>query len=80
MDLLKEQARQLGATVLVVTHDHRLESYADKIFAMADGSLTGEGSASVNADTAEMVPLPAKPLNLERVMLRDYAHQMANVN
>jgi K+-sensing histidine kinase KdpD len=32
MDLLKEQARARGATVLVVTHDHRLENYADRIF------------------------------------------------
>lgn len=79
MDLLKEQARQRGATVLVVTHDHRLESYADRIFAMADGSLTGDNS-SLSTDTAEMVSLPPKPINLERIMLRDLSKQFANVN
>ncbi len=39
MDLLKECATARGATVLVVAHDHRLESYADKIFRMADGAM-----------------------------------------
>jgi putative ABC transport system ATP-binding protein len=39
MNLLKECAKVRNATVLVVTHDHRLESYADKIFKMADGRM-----------------------------------------
>jgi putative ABC transport system ATP-binding protein len=39
MDLLKECAKLRGATVLVVAHDHRLESYADRIIRMADGQL-----------------------------------------
>jgi len=56
MDLIKDQARQRGATVLVVTHDHRLESYADKIFAMADGSLQGEPEQGMN-DTKVMPAL-----------------------
>jgi putative ABC transport system ATP-binding protein len=39
MNLLKECAKVRNATVLVVTHDHRLESYADHIFKMADGRM-----------------------------------------
>lgn len=39
IDLLQETIRDRGATVLVVTHDHRLEKYADRVFQMADGSM-----------------------------------------
>src|SRR5262245_2702979 len=41
--LLTENARQRGAMVLVVTHDPRLLPYADRVFELADGHLTGEG-------------------------------------
>lgn len=39
IELLTETARSNGATVLVVTHDHRLVPFADKVFEMADGQL-----------------------------------------
>lgn len=83
MDLIREQARQRGATVLVVTHDHRLESYADRIFAMADGSLkldrAEETLTNINLDTAEMAPL-RESANIERVRLVDPVFQFANAN
>jgi putative ABC transport system ATP-binding protein len=37
--LLRNCAHERGATVLVVTHDHRLEPFADHKFQMADGRL-----------------------------------------
>jgi putative ABC transport system ATP-binding protein len=45
--LLAEAARERGATVLVVTHDHRLVPFADRVFEMADGILQNgdEGDA-----------------------------------
>jgi len=43
IELLKDCARDRGATVLVVTHDHRLLPYADRVFEMADGKLQTEG-------------------------------------
>jgi putative ABC transport system ATP-binding protein len=78
MDMLKDQARMRGTTVLVVTHDHRLEKYADRIFSMADGSLAGD-AAMVNANpvdvgTAELHPLPDRPqVSFDRVRLADIA-------
>jgi putative ABC transport system ATP-binding protein len=39
MNLLKECATLRGAMVLVVAHDHRLESYADRFVRMADGEI-----------------------------------------
>ena len=39
IELLREAARERNATVLVVTHDHRLLPYADRVFDMADGRL-----------------------------------------
>jgi len=46
MNLLQESARERGATVLVVTHDHRLERYADRVFHMADGALKSAVAAT----------------------------------
>jgi putative ABC transport system ATP-binding protein len=37
--LLTEAARERGATVLVVTHDHRLVPFADRTFDLADGRM-----------------------------------------
>ncbi|HEY0708345.1 MAG TPA: ATP-binding cassette domain-containing protein, partial [Polyangia bacterium] len=40
MDLLQGLARQEGRAVVVVTHDHRLERYADRIIAVEDGRVS----------------------------------------
>jgi putative ABC transport system ATP-binding protein len=65
MNLLQESARERGATVLVVTHDHRLEGYADRVFTMADGALKTEGDTSMEfanlSDTREVAPLHLTP-------------------
>jgi putative ABC transport system ATP-binding protein len=39
IELLRECARDRGAAVLCVTHDHRLLPFADRVFEMADGQL-----------------------------------------
>jgi putative ABC transport system ATP-binding protein len=65
MNLLQESARERGATILVVTHDHRLEGYADRIFSMADGALKTDGDTTFElaalTDTREFPPLAAGP-------------------
>jgi putative ABC transport system ATP-binding protein len=65
MNLLQESARERGATVLVVTHDHRLEGYADRVFTMADGALKTDGDTSFEVaaltDTREIAPLHLVP-------------------
>lgn len=45
MEFLHELANKSGKTVLVVTHDPRIFSYADRIIPMADGELTKEENA-----------------------------------
>ena len=40
IELLNESARERGAMVLVVTHDHRLTPFADHVFTMDDGLLS----------------------------------------
>ena len=52
IELLREGAHDRGATVLVVTHDHRLVPYADRVFEMADGKLLAA------ADPPSAVGLP----------------------
>jgi len=40
--LLRRAATQHGAAVIVVTHDHRLESFADRIIHMDDGHIASD--------------------------------------
>jgi putative ABC transport system ATP-binding protein len=59
--LLSESARERGAMVLVVTHDPRLVPYADRVFELADGQLTGDCHPDDflgRHDVSEHTPLP----------------------
>ena len=47
MTLLRKMAKEQGATVLCVTHDARLATFADRIITIEDGRIT-----STNADPA----------------------------
>ncbi|HZY84229.1 MAG TPA: ABC transporter ATP-binding protein [Gemmataceae bacterium] len=49
IEMLRDAARERGATVLVVSHDARLVPYADRVFHLDDGHLTEQ--------TAEVFPL-----------------------
>jgi len=40
MEILKELATKAGKAVLVVTHDHRIFSFADRIISISDGLIT----------------------------------------
>ncbi len=48
MELVRKVAVQPGRSVIVVTHDHRVYRYGDRIIEMADGRIT-----SVQANTAQ---------------------------
>jgi putative ABC transport system ATP-binding protein len=39
MELLRQMARTLGTTVLIVTHDKRILDVADRIISMMDGRV-----------------------------------------
>jgi len=42
VDLMHSLAKEEGAAILMVTHDHRILDLADRILKMEDGSLLGE--------------------------------------
>jgi putative ABC transport system ATP-binding protein len=45
IDLLRAAAHERSATILIVSHDHRIEPFVDTIFQLDDGRL-GEGERS----------------------------------
>ena len=47
--LLQRAARQFGAAVICVTHDPRLEIYADRIIHLEDGCVTSDRRADAGA-------------------------------
>ena len=71
--LLTENARERGAMVLVVTHDPRLVSFADRIFELEDGQLTQDTSPkgpTAKVSLTEPTPLPFVLKNGPRVHLQ----------
>jgi putative ABC transport system ATP-binding protein len=62
--LLTEKARERGAMVLVVTHDPRLIPFADRVFELHDGELTGVATPErlmSRSDMMEHTPIPPRP-------------------
>jgi putative ABC transport system ATP-binding protein len=49
MTVLTGQARDLGAALVVVTHDPRIAHFADRIVRMEDGRIVADGAALVAA-------------------------------
>jgi len=43
MELLRSLAKERGRSVVVVTHDPRLERYADRVVRVEDGCVVGDG-------------------------------------
>jgi putative ABC transport system ATP-binding protein len=50
LDFLRRSVRELGQTVVMVTHDPRAAAYADRVVLLADGRLAGD-LAEPTADT-----------------------------
>ena len=57
--LLQRAAKQHGAAVVCVTHDPRLEAYADRIIHIEDGRILSDGPARPAA--AHAIHAPLKP-------------------
>ena len=49
IQLLQRAAKQFGAAVVCVTHDPRLESYADRIIHIEDGRILDDRRAAASA-------------------------------
>ena len=61
--LLQRAAKSFGAAVVVVTHDPRLEAYADRIIHIEDGLILGDRRAEhlASAETATPEPSHHRP-------------------
>ncbi len=60
IQLLKRAAKDHGAAVICVTHDPRLEEYADRVIHIEDGLIMETPSS--HAPPAEPMPLPPKSM------------------
>ena len=65
MDLLRSLAKNEGRAVVVVTHDHRLERYADRVVRVEDGLVgeaTGYGLQAAGSGVGSArTPLDSRP-------------------
>lgn len=57
LDLLREAVRSHGVTLVLVTHDMRVASYADRVIHMLDGHIE-----RIEAQSVTPAPLSAPPL------------------
>jgi putative ABC transport system ATP-binding protein len=53
MELLQRLARDEGRAVVVVTHDHRLEAYADRVVRVEDGRVVADERGPAASGRAE---------------------------
>jgi len=58
MRLLRSAAHEVGSTVFVITHDHRMAEYADRIFDLDDGRLSERPRASRSDSPPRPSPQP----------------------
>jgi putative ABC transport system ATP-binding protein len=56
MKLLTRLVRERGVTLVVVTHDNRIFSYADRVLRLEDGCMAHEWVPTETAETAAPVP------------------------
>src|SRR5205085_5634925 len=57
VELLRIAAHERGATILVVSHDHRIVPFVDAVFNLEDGRLTdGEHEPNAAAHREETAP------------------------
>ncbi|MGP4049987.1 ABC transporter ATP-binding protein [Streptomyces sp. 2A115] len=50
LDFLRRSVRDLGQTVVMVTHDPRAAAYADRVLVLADGRIVDDVDAAAGAD------------------------------
>ena len=66
VELLAALASQLGIGVLMVTHDSRLASWADRVLVLRDGRVLDEVASSSRPGTSGMVDMPGLPGAVDR--------------
>ena len=56
MTLLKELVNQEGLTIVLVTHEQEVASYAERIIRMRDGRIIADSGAGISYDDARPAP------------------------
>jgi putative ABC transport system ATP-binding protein len=64
MDLLRRSCDELGQTIVVVTHDPRAASYADRVVFLRDGNLANVLQLDRNASQSEHLRLIIEELEM----------------
>jgi putative ABC transport system ATP-binding protein len=67
VDLLQRQAKEMGTTIMIVTHDNRILDVADRIVTLVDGSIRSDALVKEAAIITQML---AKCRVFERVTPR----------
>lgn len=67
VDLLQRQAKEMGTTIMIVTHDNRILDVADRIVTLVDGSIRSDALVKEAAIITQML---AKCKVFERVTPR----------
>jgi putative ABC transport system ATP-binding protein len=52
LELLSELSRERGAAVLLVTHDPRAAAFADRVYTLQDGRLSGDEPGEMSPDVS----------------------------
>ncbi len=55
LDLLRRSVDELGRTVIVVTHDPRVASYADRVVLLVDGEVSSDTPVSSESQVHELM-------------------------
>jgi putative ABC transport system ATP-binding protein len=74
IELLHKAAHERGAMVLVVTHDHRLMPYADRVLHMEDGYMVNEETGPRKAGPGNHEPAII-PISKHRVSLANLVNE-----
>jgi ABC-type lipoprotein export system ATPase subunit len=60
MTMLTRLARERGVTLVTVTHDNRIFSFADRLLHLEDGRFTAESVPSIGPSSFHMLDLDAE--------------------
>jgi putative ABC transport system ATP-binding protein len=55
MDLLRRSVDELGRTVIIVTHDPRVASYADRVVMLIDGKVSSDTAVTSESQVHELM-------------------------
>ncbi len=58
LELLRQSVRDLGQTVIVVTHDPKVAAYADRVIVLADGEVAADERVGGEDDVIELMREP----------------------